>query len=127
MRISIFIFLMLCPVWMQAQSSEKSPFSGNGTGSPSETKEGKTSNRVRMKEADLSGIDVSKEEVVYLLAVLNDQGEIVELTNIRYKTTLKDEVILQQLISTVSKQVRYNSKPDSGLEMVYLTYYLHAE
>jgi len=63
---------------------------------------------------------------VNLKLTINEEGNVVGATNIPSKTTTTDQRIINQVISAVKSQVKYNKNPGAAMKEVYLTVKLNA-
>jgi hypothetical protein len=82
--------------------------------------------RIRLNDPKVDDIVSDDNHRISLRLTVNSEGVIVDVRNIAAKTTTTDQRIINQVISAVKNQVRYNRKSDATLEIVYLTVNLNA-
>lgn len=87
---------------------------------------GSGAGRTRLNDPNVEHIETSVNITVNLKLTINEDGNVVGATNISSKTTTTDQRIINQVISAVKNQVKYNKNPGSGLTNVYLTVKLNA-
>ncbi len=90
--------------------------SGNGTAKP----------RIRLNDPKVDHIKTDVSVVINLKLTISENGEVVSASNIASKTTTTDQRIINQVISEVKKQVKYNKDPGAGMVQVYLTVRINA-
>lgn len=95
---------------------------GTGPGGPG----GNGAGRTRLNDPNVEHIETNVNITVNLKLTINEDGNVVGATNISSKTTTTDQRIINQVISAVKSQVKYNKNPGSGLTNVYLTVKLNA-
>ncbi|MFT7344591.1 MAG: hypothetical protein ACI9XP_001176 [Lentimonas sp.] len=87
---------------------------------------GDGSGRTRLNDPKVDDIVSDDNHKIHLRLTINSDGSIVDVRNISSKTTTTDQRIINQVISSVRNQVKYNKKESSALEIVYLTVTLSA-
>ena len=87
---------------------------------------GDGSGRIRLNDPKVDDIVSDDNHRIHLRLTINSDGGIVDARNISSKTTTTDQRIINQVISAVRAQVKYNKKDASALEIVYLTVTLSA-
>jgi hypothetical protein len=87
---------------------------------------GDGSGRTRLNDPRVDDIASDQNHTINLLVKINASGNIVSISNIAAKTTCTDQRILNKVMAAVKSQVKYSKKPDSGLELVYITVNLNA-
>jgi hypothetical protein len=97
--------------------------SGSGSG-PGGLGDG--TGRTRLNDPKVDDIRSDQNHTIHLRAQINSDGKIVAITNIEYKTTTKDEKIIDQVMSAIKTQVRYSKKEGADNEVVYITVKLNA-
>ena len=95
--------------------------SGNGPGGVGDGK-----GRVRLNDPKTDDIESNDNHTIYLQVTVNSEGRVVDAKSISSKTTTTDQRIINQVISAVKYQVRYNPKPGAALELRYETIRLNA-
>ncbi|MCE3296911.1 MAG: hypothetical protein K0R65_2625 [Crocinitomicaceae bacterium] len=99
-----------------------------GTGSGSGGGDGDASKpRVRLNDPNNDNISSSQSCKVCLKLSINAQGDVVRAENLTSKTTTTNQTVINQVISNVKNQVRYNKKEGASLEQVYLTVNISAK
>lgn len=93
---------------------------GSGIGS------GKTE-RKRLNDPNIDQIQTVENVVVHLKLTINENGEVVSASNISSKTTTTDQRLINQVISVVKREVKYNKEMGTGLVTVFLTVKLNAK
>lgn len=104
---------------------------GSGTGKDEGSGSGpsgiEVSKRKRLNDPNLNHIVTNIDCTVSLKLVINDNGEVVSVSNVATKTTTSDLRIISQVISVVKQQVKYEKSKGSSLQTVYLTLRLTAK
>jgi hypothetical protein len=88
---------------------------GNGTGSGPGTGIKANPNRIRLSEPSVSHIASEKEVIVVLKLTVNAAGKVLSATRSSLTTTT-DTRIINQVITAVKNQVKYNETPGAELE-----------
>jgi hypothetical protein len=87
---------------------------------------GDGSGRIRLNDPKVDHIETDIDLVINLKLTISSNGEVIAATNIASKTTTTDQRIINQVISAVKNQVRYNKDSDAGLVSAYLTVKVNA-
>lgn len=82
--------------------------------------------RIRLNDPVVDNIVSDANHRINLRLTIDAQGNIIAIKNIASQTTTNDQRILNQVKAAVKAQVKYNKKPNAGLEIVYLTVNLNA-
>lgn len=90
------------------------PVFGSGTGS------GDSGNRKLLKDVDVSGIQSATNETITLQLTVNGNGDVIQASTIKSKTTTKDKDLIDKVISAVKSQVKYSK--DLGASLKYVVY-----
>ena len=108
--------------------------SGSGFGSDSGTGNGQGGSgsgdgtgRKRLNNPSVDHIETDVDVTINLKLTVNANGEVISANNLASKTTTTDQRIINQVISAVKNQVRYNKDPDAGLVSVFLTVRVNAK
>lgn len=91
---------------------------GNGTGS------GKT--RIRVNDVSLPSYDIEFDSNINLKLTINANGDVVNASCIKSKTTCTDQRIINQVINEVMKQVKYKKEAGAGMVFMYYTVQINA-
>jgi hypothetical protein len=92
-------------------------------GDKNSVKEG--TGRIRIKDADLSDLNVSNDQnCVSLILTIDSQGNVISVEKNQNKTTVNKATIVNKVISRVKSQVKYNKADYENPARVYLTYYI---
>lgn len=97
---------------------------GSGTGLGTGNGNGKT--RIRLNDPKVDHIKTDVSVVINLKLTISEAGEVVSASNLASKTTTTDQRIINQVISEVKKQVKYNKDPGAGMVQVFLTVRINA-
>lgn len=89
---------------------------GKGTGG---TERGK--GRTRLNNLNTDHIQSSENATIYLTLTINADGKVVSAKSISSKTTTTDTRLINQFISAVKDQIKYNKDPGAGLVSVYFS------
>lgn len=87
---------------------------------------GDGSGRIRLNDPKVDHIQTDVDLIIHLKLTINANGEVIAATNIASKTTTTDQRIINQVISAVKNQVKYNKNADAGLVSAYLTVKVNA-
>lgn len=71
--------------------------------------------RVRMKEPDLSKIQSNIPATISLKLLVDENGNVVEAINDSKRTTTTDKMIIEKVIESVKKDLRYSREPGASL------------
>ncbi|MFN5786933.1 MAG: hypothetical protein ACK457_13290 [Flavobacteriia bacterium] len=82
--------------------------------------------RVRLNDPQVDQIKTDVNVTIHLKLTVNENGDVVSASNITSKTTTTDQRIINQVISAVKNQVKYNKDKGAGLVSVYLTVKINA-
>jgi len=88
---------------------------------------GNGAGRVRLNDPNIENIETNVNCTVYLKLTINENGEVVSASNISSKTTTTDQRLINQVISVVKREVKYNKEKGTGLVTVFLTVKLNAK
>ncbi len=98
-----------------------------GTGSGSGGGNGDANKpRIRLNDPNDDNISSNQSCKVCLKLSINAEGDVVRAENTS-KTTTTDQKVINQVISNVKNQVRYNKKEGASLEQVFLTVNISAK
>jgi hypothetical protein len=102
------------------------PF-GDGRGNDGQGSGGSASGkgRIRLNEPKVDHIETNVKVTVSLKLTINEDGQVISAQSTS-KTTTTDKRIIDQVISAVKDQVRYNKDPGAGLVSVFLTVRINA-
>lgn len=87
--------------------------SGTGVGSGIE--------RVRLNDPIVDHLESSEYATISLIITIDAQGNIVNATCNKAKTTTTNQILINRVINEVKKQVKYNKDPGASLAKVTLT------
>ena len=87
---------------------------GDGTGG-----NGSGTGRIRLNNLNTDQIKSSENATIYLTLTINAEGKVVSAKSISSKTTTTDTRLINQLITAVKAQIKYNKDPGAGLVTVY--------
>jgi uncharacterized protein (TIGR02145 family) len=88
---------------------------GNGSGK----------GRIRLNDPRVDHIETSVFVIVHLKLTVNEDGQVISASSTS-KTTTTDQRIINQVISAVESQVKYNKDPGAGLVSMFLTVKINA-
>lgn len=91
-----------------------------GSGGPGPGGNGSGAGRVRLNDPKVDHIETNVNATIYLKLTINEDGNVVSASSTS-KTTTTDQRIINQVISAVKSQVKYNKDEGAGLVSVYLT------
>jgi uncharacterized protein (TIGR02145 family) len=99
---------------------------GNGTFSGSGNEDGGLGKgngepRVRISNVSLPQYDIDYTCNIHLHLTVNANGEVVAAKSIKSKTTCTDQLIINQVINEVMKQVKYKKEIGAGLVNILYT------
>jgi uncharacterized coiled-coil protein SlyX len=77
--------------------------------------------RKRVQEADLNAIKSKSDHTIYLKLEVDEQGNILNATNIPERTTTLDNKLIKKVINTIQSQVKYEKRENILIEIVYMT------
>ncbi len=87
---------------------------GNGSGAVG-------AGRTRLNNLNTDNIQSSENATIYLILTINAEGKVVSAKSISSKTTTTDTRLINQFISAVKDQIKYNKDPGAGLVSVYFS------
>ncbi len=92
--------------------------SGPGTGGPGN---GGSANRKVLKHVNSNDIQYNYDAKFYFKVGVNADGYVVDVQNIKSKTTTSDERIIRKVIALVKSQVRYSKAPGATIQTLTYT------
>lgn len=110
----------------RGSGSGPGPF-GNDRGSEGDGPGGSGSGkgRIRLNDPNVDHIETNVNVKVHLKLTVNEDGQVIAASSTS-KTTTTDQRIINQVISAVKSQVRYNKDPGAGLVSMFLTVQVRA-
>jgi hypothetical protein len=87
--------------------------SGPGTGGPGN---GGTTDRKVLSHVDSDDIHFNYDAKFYFKVGINADGYVVDVQNIKTKTTTSDERIIRKVIALIKRQVRYSKAPGATIQ-----------
>lgn len=99
--------------------------SGTGTGGNGGSGTGK--GRVRLNDVNINNLIYNSDEKIFLKLVIDAQGNVVQVINLKGKTTTTDQILINKVKVAVKKQVKYNKEPGAPLAAVYYTVKINAQ
>jgi hypothetical protein len=99
--------------------------SGTGTGGNGGGGTGK--GRVRLNDVNIANLVYNSDEKIYLKLVIDAQGNVVQVINLKGKTTTTDQILINKVKVAVKKQVKYNKESGAPLVAVYYTVKINAQ
>ncbi|TNE55577.1 MAG: hypothetical protein EP338_02060 [Bacteroidetes bacterium] len=96
---------------------------GDGSGPG---KDGGQKPRIRLNDPNNDGIQSDQDCKIFLKLTVNGEGRVIKAQNIVSRTTTVNQVIINQVISNVKSQVRYNQVAGAAPEIQFLTVNLSA-
>ena len=84
--------------------SDSGPGSGPGTGTGG-------GNRTLLAGVNANDIRYNHDVKFYFSVTINEDGYVIDVRNIKSKTTTSDVIIIRKVIELVKKQVRYSKSP----------------
>lgn len=99
--------------------------SGTGTGGNGGTGTGK--GRVRLTHVSIDNLQYNSDEHIHFKLVIDAQGNVVQVYNIKGKTTTTDQILINKLKIAVKKQVKYNKQPGAPLATVFYSFKIDAQ
>lgn len=97
--------------------------SGSGPGGNGGSGKG----RVRLNNVNVSGLTINVDATIYFKVTVDAQGNVVNVQNIKAKTTTSNQVLINQIAMAVKKQVKYNKDPGSPLVAQHYTVHIKAQ
>ncbi len=94
---------------------------GNGGEGPGGNGNGNGTGRTRLNNLNTDHIKSSENASIYLILTINAEGKVVSAKSISSKTTTTDTRLINQFISAVKDQIKYNKDPGAGLVSVYFS------
>jgi hypothetical protein len=94
---------------------------GNGGEGPGGNGNGNGKGRTRLNNLNTDHIQSSENATIYLTLTINADGKVVSAKSISSKTTTTDTRLINQFISAVKDQIKYNKDPGAGLVSVYFS------
>lgn len=82
--------------------------------------------RIRLNDPNTDGIESDQNAKICIKLTINAEGDIIKAENIVAKTTTTNQSIINQVLSNVKSQVKYNKKEGAAPEVVFLTVNLSA-
>lgn len=86
---------------------------GPGTGGPGN---GGTTDRKVLRHVDSDDIHFNYDAKFYFKVGINADGYVVDVQNIKTKTTTSDERIIRKVIALIKSQVRYSKAPGATIQ-----------
>jgi hypothetical protein len=83
--------------------------------------------RIRLNDPNTEGIQSDQNCKIFLKLTINAEGDVMKGENIVAKTTTTNQIVINQVISNVKSQVKFNKKEGAAPEIVYLTVNLAAK
>jgi hypothetical protein len=97
------------------------PFGADkGNTGPGPGGQGSGANRSRLNDPSVDHISTDVTVTIYLKLTINEDGNVVSAVNTS-KTTTTDQRIINQVITAVKSQVKYNKDAGAGLATTYWT------
>ncbi len=98
--------------------------SGTGFGQDTGTGTGPGNNsgggaRTRLNEVSVSGIQINVTATIHLKLTIDTKGNVVNVENIKSKTTTTDQILINRIINAVKEQVKYSK--GNGFSTQYYT------
>lgn len=90
---------------------DKGAHGGSGTGK----------GRIRKTDPVFTGLESNVDVIVSLKMTIDDQGNVIEAISIKAKTNTTDQRLINKVIESVKKQVKYNPEPGAQLAKVYMS------
>lgn len=92
-----------------------------------ESGSGSGASRVRLNDPSIPDLTSHEDAIIHLKLTIDGQGNVVKAENVSAKTTTRDQILINKVISEVIKQVKYNKDPDSPLANVYMPVNIKAQ
>ncbi len=101
--------------------------SDTGTGTGGHGGSGSGKGRVRLNDVNINDLNYNTDEKIHLKLLIDAEGNVVQIHNIKDKTTTTDGILINKVIQAVKKQVKYNKDPGAALAYVYYTIAINAQ
>jgi hypothetical protein len=98
----------------------------NGDGSGPGNGEGKKP-RFHLNDPNNDNISSDQSCKIALKLTINAEGDVIKGENLTSKTTTTNQIVINQVISNVKSQVKYNKVSGAAAEIVYLTVNISAK
>lgn len=99
--------------------------SGEGTNGTAGTGSGK--GRIRLNNISLADFHYNTDEKIVLQLVIDSKGNVVQVINIKGKTSTTDQILINKIKVAVKKQIKYNKEAGAPLAKVYYTVNINAQ
>lgn len=99
--------------------------SGTGTGGHAGSGSGK--GRIRKNSINLGDLHYNTDEKIALKLVIDAEGNVVQVINIKSQTSTTDQVLINKVKVAVKKQIKYNKEAGAPLTNVYYTVNVNAQ
>jgi hypothetical protein len=86
---------------------------------------GVSGSRVRLNDPTLEHIESDRDITFYFKLTIDEEGSVVSALSTS-KTTTTDQRIINQVLSAVKSQLKYNKSPGADLSIQYLTIKINA-
>lgn len=88
---------------------------------------GSGAGRKRLNNVNIADLQYNSDETIYLKLVIDAQGNVVQVYNIKGQTTTTDQILINKVKVAVKKQVKYNKQEHAPLATVYYTVKVNAQ
>ena len=87
---------------------------------------GNGSGRTRKCDIKTSDIESSEDATIVLRLTINSEGKVIDAKNIASKSSTTNQIILEEVIAAVIRDVCYNKKPGARQEIKEETIFIRA-
>lgn len=94
---------------------------GKGFGVDSGQRIGFSKDRTRLNNVHVTDIQIDEEASIYYKLTVDQHGNVVAFSYIKYKTTTTNTTLINRLGEEIKKQVKYNKSSNTSLEYQYYT------
>lgn len=99
----------------------------SGEGTDGNGGNGSGEGRVRLNNVNITNLQYNSDEKIYLKLIIDAQGNVVQVVNLKGKTTTSDQILINKVKVAVQKQVKYNKQQGAPLAAVYYTVGINAQ
>ena len=99
----------------------------SGTGSGGFGGDGRGAGRIRLNNVNVDNITINVSAKIYFKLTIDAQGNVVDVQNIKSKTTTTDQILINRIALATQQQVKFNKDPGSPLVKQFYTVNVEAQ
>lgn len=99
----------------------------SGTGTNGNGGGGSGAGRIRKNDPVMNDLRSNVDVTIHLKLTIDAEGNVIDATNIKAKTTTTNQILINKVINEVKRQVKYNKEPGAPLAKVFMPVYIKAQ